>query len=121
MTASDWDLIIRDGMMIITTIVIPLAVWAYHARTGVQIAAGQVAAVQAALTTAAGIIQTDIDQGRLKVADVAVDHPAIIQAAHDALARVPDSAAAQGTTLAAAAQIIVGRVNTSPNAPVGHG
>jgi hypothetical protein len=118
MTVADLDLIIRDGAMVVTTIVVPFAIWAYHARTGVQITDQQRSAVNAALTTAAGIIQTDLDRGTLKAADISTAHPVVVQAAADALARVPDSAAAQGTTLISAAEIIVGRVSTKPATPV---
>jgi hypothetical protein len=118
MTASDWDLIIRDGAMVMTTIIIPFAIWAYQQRTGVQVTDQQRAAVNATVATAAGIIQTQIDQGLLKVADVHADYPAIQQQAVAALKRVPDSAASQGTTLATIADKIVATVDTSPKPPV---
>lgn len=114
MTAADWHIIIRDGAMVMTTIIVPFGIWAYQKRTGVQVTDQERAAVQGALTTAAGIIQTQLDQGALKVADITPEHPAIMKAAREALARVPDSAAAQATTPVAAAAVIVARVDTTP-------
>lgn len=114
MTAADWDIIIRDGAMVMTTIIVPFGIWAYQKRTGVQVNDQERAAVQSALTTAAGIVQTQLDQGALKVADITPEHPVIMKAAREALARVPDAAAAQATTPAAAAAVIVARVDTTP-------
>lgn len=114
MTAADWDIIIRDGAMVMTTIIVPFGIWAYQKRTGVQVTDQERAAVQGALTTAAGIIQTQLDQGVLKVADIHPLHPRIEDEAAAALDRVPDSAKAQGITVASAAAIVVARVDTTP-------
>jgi hypothetical protein len=114
----DWDPIIQGLALAMTSIVIPWAILAYQKHTGVLVTDQQRAAVQAALTTAAGQIETLIDQGRLNAADLSPQHPVVIQAAEAALARVPDAATAQNVRLTAAAEIIVGRVNTSPKPPV---
>ncbi len=118
MTSADWDILIKAGAAVMTSVVIPWAILAYQKRTGVQVTDQQRAAVQAALTTAAGIIRTQIDQGVLHVQDVHPANDAVLLEAKAAIARVPESAAAQGMTAAAAAEIIVGRVDTSAKPPV---
>ncbi len=117
MTLADWKTLIDIGFTLLGTIVVPWLILAYQKRTGVQVTAQQRAAISASLDTAKGIIETRIDQGKLTVADVRPEHSAIAEAAHDALARVPDAAAAQGISVATAATIIVGRVDTSLRRP----
>lgn len=119
MTPDDYDLLIKAVLALLTTVVIPWAIMAYQKRTGVQVTDQQRAAVQATLTTAAGIIQTSLDQGKLRTADIREDHGAVRAQAIAALARVPDAATAQGMTTEAAAAIIVGRVDTSEKLVMG--
>ena len=113
MTSADIDLYMTIGRDLVGLIVLPIAYWAYQKRTGVAVTDQERAAISAALDTAKGQIETDIDQGHLTIGEVVADHPAIVQAAQDALARVPAAAAAQNVSLGTAAQIIVGRVDTS--------
>jgi hypothetical protein len=115
---TDWSPLIQAGGLIVTTVVVPWAIVAYQKRTGIALTDQQRAAVQAALTTAAGIIETKIDQGSLSVADLTPAHPAVVAAAWAAIDRVPDSAAAQGLTAQAAAEIVVGKVRTGPRSLV---
>lgn len=118
MTAADYDVIVKAFAALLSLVVIPWAIGAYQKRTGVEVTDQQRAAIYHALDTGKGQIETLLDQGTLKVADVTPTHPAVWQAAKEALARVPESAASQHITTDAAAQIIVGAVNTSPKAPV---
>lgn len=113
MTGADWDLVIKSMVTLLSGIVVPWAIVAYQRRTGVQVTDQQRAAVYAALTTAAGIIQTRIDQGHMAVADVTPNNPVVVAEVKAALDRVPESAAAQGTTATSAAQIVVGKVDTN--------
>lgn len=71
-------------------------------------------AIVGAAVTGAGILQTKIDQGLLKVKDVHPDNPIVQDAAKAAVDRVPDSAASQGTSVDVMANILVGKVDTSP-------
>jgi hypothetical protein len=116
-TDAEWSLIVRCAEPIVSILVIPWAIRAYQNRTRVQVTDQQRAAVQSALTTAAGLVETRLDQGDLKLSDVVPDHPEILAEASAALARVPDAAAAVGISLNAAAHIVVGRVDTSTNLP----
>ena len=125
MSTIDWSPILQAVMAVIASVItgliaifVPRAIAAIEARTKVQITDQERQAVFAALQTAAGIIKTKLDQGVLKIGDITPGNPAVVAQAQAALARVPDSAAAQGTTPVSAAEIIVGRVNTSPVLPV---
>lgn len=113
MTPADWDVIIKGVVTLLSGVVIPWAILAYQARTGKQVTDQQRAAVDKALTTGAGIVQTMIDKGQLPVKDVTPENHLIMIEARSALARVPDSAKAQGTTPAAAAAILAGKLDTS--------
>lgn len=107
---TNWDPLIQAAALIITTVLVPWGIMAYKARTGVQVSAQQVAAINGAVDTAAGLVQTAIDQGRMKASDLDRDHPLILQEAAAAIARVPNSAAAQDATLHTVAAMIASRV-----------
>jgi hypothetical protein len=113
---TDWSPLVQACSLLVTTVLIPWAIVAYQKRTGVALTDQQRAAAQASLTTAAGSIETLIHQGVMLLADVKPDHPQVVAAAAAALQRVPDSAAALGLTARAAAEIVVGRVATTPPA-----
>lgn len=110
----DWTPIVGGVAVLVNAIVIPWAISAYQKRTGVQITDQQRAAVYSAMDTAKGILQTQLDQGKIKVSDIHPNSPVVVEAAQAALDRVPDSAKAQGMELQAAAQIVASRVDTSP-------
>ena len=121
MTAADWAPVIQAITTALVGIIAALAAWAiseFRARTNVQRTDQERAAIYSALQTAAGNLRAQLDQGRIRIGDIRPDSPAVIAQALAALARVPDSATAQKTTPAAAAEIIVGRVPTSPLFPV---
>lgn len=121
----DWTPIFQAIIAALGTIItalaaiyVPRAIAAFERRTGVQVTDQQRAAIYHAIETGAGMLQTQLDQGRLKIGDITPNSPAVVDAAKAALARVPDSAAAQAVSVASAAAILVGRVDTSPLAPV---
>jgi len=118
MVASDWDILIKAVATLLTTVVVPWGILAYQRRTGVQVTDQERASVYAALTTAAGILQTQLDQGLIQISDINANNKSVMVEARAALARVPDSAAAQGVSPAAAAAIVVGRVDTSSKGPI---
>jgi hypothetical protein len=125
MTLQDWapvfQAIIATIAAVITGLIgiyVPKAIAAFEKRTGVLVTDQQRAAVQGAMTTAAGLLQTKLDQGVLRISDITPTSPAVLAEATAAIARVPESAAAQGTTPLAAAQIVVARVDTKPPALV---
>lgn len=121
MTEADYAPIIQSvtaGIALALTSVIgifvPKAIAAFEARTGIELTAQQQATVMGAATTAAGIIQTKLDQGVLNLADVHAGNPTIITEALAAIARVPDAAAAMNKSAPSMAETIVGLVDTSP-------
>jgi hypothetical protein len=101
-----------------------LAVAAFERRTGVQLAAHQLqmtqnanAVVMQTARTAAGIVQTLINQRRLPIADVDPENQAIKDIAKAAIDRVPENAAIMKKTPESMAQTIVGLVDTAPPPP----
>lgn len=125
MTAADFAPIIQAITAGIAAVIaaliaiyVPRAIAAFEKRTGVAVTDQERAAIQGAMTTAAGILQTQLDQRVLKIGDITPTSPAVVGAANEALGRVSASAFNQGTTAAAAAAMIVARVDTSPKPPV---
>lgn len=114
MSATDYAPLIQALALLVTSVVIPWGIYEFRRRTGVTVTDQERSAVYNSLQTGAGIIQTMLDQGKLKAADVTETNPVVLRVAERSLARVPDAAAAQATTAAGGAEIIVGRVNTSP-------
>ena len=112
-------LIAGVGMVITAMIgiLVPKAIAAFERRTGVELTTQQRAAVRQAALTQAGIIETQLQQGILRLSDVSPSTPAMGAAAVTALARVPESAAAVGTTPEAMAAIIVGATDTAKAVP----
>lgn len=98
-------------------VLVPRAISAFERRTGVQITDQQRAAVMQAMRTEAGMLETALQQGVVKLAQVKPDSPEMITRARAALARVPDAAAAVGTSPQAAAAILVGATDTAVAAP----
>lgn len=100
-------------------IFVPRAITAFETRTGIQLTDQQIAQVTAAAQTAAGILQTKLDQGRIGMADVTLSNAAVVLEAQAAVARVPHAAAALDKTVSSMAETIVGLVNTTPKPPPG--
>jgi hypothetical protein len=121
MTAADFAPIIQAiiaGIGVAITaligIYVPRAITALDKWIGLQLTAQQQAAVMQAATTAAGILQTKLDQGVVRIAHIDVNDPAVVNEAQAALARVPQAAAALDKTVPSMAATIVGLVDTSP-------
>jgi hypothetical protein len=121
MTAADFvpifQALIAAAALVLTTltgIYVPKLIAAFERRTDVVVTDQERASVMQSITTATGLIQTRIDQGLLKVSEVSPVNPVVLKEASAALARVPDSATAQKTSVDAAAAMIVARVDTSP-------
>jgi hypothetical protein len=120
MTAALLSQLIQSLMaligLVLTTLIgiyVPRAIAAFERKTGVIETDQQRAAIMSAVTTAKGLLETQIDQGLLKISDIRPDSPVIQQAAAQALDRVPQAAAAQGTTRDTMTKLIVARVDTS--------
>lgn len=94
-------------------IYVPKALAAFQARTGIIVTENQRQTVLGAARTAAGIIETRLDQGAMKVAHVTINNPTVRAMAEDALIEVPKAAAAMNMSVDVMAKIIVGAVDTA--------
>lgn len=103
------------GLMIAGLIAayVPKAIAAFQARTGIMLTDQQRATMLGAVQTAAGAIETRLDQGLMHVAHVNVSDPTVLAEARAALDAVPATAASLGMTEAGVAKMIVGAVDTS--------
>jgi hypothetical protein len=104
-------------VMVLAGKYVPRLITAFETRTGVEVTAQERMAIMGSIATAAGILKTRLDQGSMRVSDVRPGNAIINSIAADALRRVPDAAASQGTSLEAAIEMIVGAVDTTPPAP----
>lgn len=93
-------------------IYVPKALAAFQARTKIQLTDQQRATVLGAVKTAAGIIETSLDQGLLRVAHIEVANPTVRAQAAAAINAVPIAAAALNLTVDGVARMIVGVVDT---------
>jgi len=96
----------------IITAYVPKAIAAFEARTGLQLTAQQKDTIRGAVQTAAGEVETLIDQKALAVANVKISDPAIQAKAQAAISAVPSAMSALGMTPAGVAKMIVGAVDT---------
>jgi len=81
-------------------------------RTGLMLTAQQQQTVLHGVQTAAGIIETEIDQGLMQVSHVRIDDQAVLAQARQVIQAVPMAASAMGVTEAGVARMIVGAVDT---------
>jgi hypothetical protein len=119
-TASIVSQLIQSFMaligLVLTTLIgiyVPRAIAAFERKTGVIETDQQRAAIMSAVTTAAGLLQTRLDQKLIAVGDITPLNDAVTREADAALGRVPQSAQAQGVTPDAMRKMIVARVDTS--------
>ena len=94
------------------TYYVPKAVAAFEVRTGIILSTQQKDTIRGAVKTAAGQIETLIDQEVMSVADVHTENPTVIALADAALRAVPDAMSALGMTAPSVAKMIVGAVDT---------
>ncbi len=102
----------------VLAIYIPKALAAFQARTGIQLTDQQRATVLGAVQTAAGVVETKLDQKALSVAQVTVRDPIIRAEALQVIVAVPNAAAALGMTVDGVSRMIVGKVDTAAHGPV---
>jgi hypothetical protein len=124
MTAADWQPITTAFMgavgLLLTALIgvyIPQGIAAFQKRTGIQVTAQEQASVYAAAQTAAGIVETQLDQGVLRLQHITPENPVIVDHAKAAIASVVGSAFAQNTSQATMARMIVARVDTAGHPP----
>jgi hypothetical protein len=95
-------------------IYVPKAIAAFQVRTEIELTDQQRATVLGAVQTAAGMVETKLDQGVMQVAHVNVANEQIRTEARAAMAAVPVATAALNMTVDGVARMIVGAVDTSP-------
>ncbi len=91
---------------------VPRLMEALEARTHIQLTDQQRATVLGAVRTAAGLIETRLDQGILPMARIEISNPTVRAEAAAAIAAVPIAAAALSMTVDGVARMIVGAVDT---------
>ena len=96
----------------ILAIYVPKALAAFQAQTRIQLTDQQRATVLGAVRTAAGMIETTLDQGAMRVAHVNIANPAVRAEATNAINAVPVAAAALNVTVNGMARMIVGAIDT---------
>ena len=97
-------------------IYVPKGLAAFQARTGIMLNDQQRSVIQGFVSTAAGTIETKLDQKVMQVSQVHVANPAVLAEAQSILAAAPVAAGALGMTVEGVGKMIVGAVNTA-----GHG
>lgn len=97
---------------------VPKALDLFQARTGILQTDQMRATVMGAIQTAAGTLETSLDQGALRVAHINVSNSAVLAQAQAAVNAVPKAAAALGVTIDSAARMIVARVDTAAHGAV---
>jgi hypothetical protein len=125
MTSADYAplaqaLIGAVGMVFTTLagIYIPIALRSFEKRTHIALTDQERTAIQAAIVTAAGLVQNKLDTGILRPRDITPLNPTVIAAADQALATVPNAAAAQGIALETASAMVAARVDLAPKPAV---
>jgi hypothetical protein len=101
-------------------IYVPKALAAFTARTGIMLTELQRAQILGAVQTAAGTIETKLDQRILNASHVNVANDDVRAEAASAIAAVPDAMAGQGMTQAGVARMIVGRVDSAKHGAAPH-
>jgi hypothetical protein len=94
-------------------IYVPRALAVLEARTRIALTDQQRATVLGAIQTAAGMIETNLDQGAMRLAHVDIANPAVRAEAANAINAVPNAAAALNMTVDGVARMIVGAVDTN--------
>ncbi len=96
----------------VLAVYVPKALAALQARTKIQLTDQQRATVLGAVRTAAGMIETTLDQGAMRTAQVDVANAAVRAEAANAINAVPHAAAALNVNVDDMARMIVGAVDT---------
>lgn len=121
MTANDWSPIVQAIIaaigMIFTTlagIYVPKVLSALERQTHIALTDQERAAIQSAVTTAAGLVQNKLDTGMLKPRDVTPSNSVVMAETNRALKAVTDAVTSQGTSLETASAMVAARVDIAP-------
>ena len=96
----------------LAAVYVPKALAAFEARTKIQLTDQQRATVLGAVTTAAGMLETRLDQGAMVDAHINVGNATVQAEAQAAINAVPQAMAALQMTPDSVARMIVGKVDT---------
>lgn len=102
----------------LTAIYVPKAIAAFQARTGIELTENQRQTVLDAVKTGAGVLETALDQGSMKVEHIQIGTPQVQAEAQAVINAVPNAAAALGLTVAGVSRMIVGAVDTGAHGVV---
>lgn len=103
---------------------VPRGIDLFERVSGVQLTDQQRAVVLGAAKTAAGVLETRLDQGVINASHITVNNPEVRAQALAMINVIPDDMAKLGVTEEGAARIIVGMVDTAahgappPSAPI---
>jgi hypothetical protein len=116
----DLSAIVQPLLAVIGTVIsgllaiyVPRGLAAFQARTGIELTDQQRAVVLGAVRTAAGVVETKLDQGVMRAGHVEVANPMVRAEAVAAINAVPVAAAALNMTVDGVARMIVGAVDTA--------
>lgn len=101
----------------LAAIYVPRLAAAFTAHTGVVISEQQRQVVLGAISTAAGVLETSLDNGILQRASVTPTNLAVRAQAQAVMSAVPDAASKLGVSMADLSRMIVGRVDTGAHPP----
>lgn len=90
----------------------PKALAAFQDRTKIQLTENQRQTILGAVRTAAGKLETQLDQGILKAGHITVSNPAVAKEVQAAINAAPGAMAALDMTPEKVASMVVGSVNT---------
>ena len=126
--AIDLSVIVQPILAVVGTVIasllalyVPRLLAVLEARTHIQLTDQQRATVLGAVRTAAGLIETRLDQGILPMARVEISNPTVRAEAAAAIAAVPNAAAALNMTVEGVARMIVGAVDTGAHGALAQG
>lgn len=100
---------VLTGLLVIY---VPKGIAAFERRTGIELTEAQRQTVLGAVQTAAGVIETRLDQGAMQVAHVKVSNANVAEQAQAVLNAVPQAAAALGLDVDRISRMIIGAVDT---------
>lgn len=96
----------------LAAIYVPKAIAAFQARTGIVLTENQRQTVIDAVKTGAGLLETALDKGAIKVEHIDVGSAEVRDQAQRVVNAVPAAAGALGLTVPDVARMIVGAVDT---------
>lgn len=97
----------------LSAIYVPRAIAGFERRTGIQLTEQQRETIMGAVTTAAGVLETRLDQGVIRVEHINVNSGPVQDEAQKAINAVPQAMQALGMTPDGIARMIVARVDTA--------